>query len=261
MGWELTVSAIMGRHLGKAVATLAMTGVLAIGLGSAGARAENFFTRFLKGGDNAPETSKIDPNYFLEKGYCPQLRVRPGTESVLLRDGKGEDPGNVRYLLRIQDSARECTASGDSMTIRIGVAGRVVGGPKATAGKVALPIRIVATKGLDEVIYSKLNKAEVAVGADYTADFSEVYEITIPRPAENDIRLYAGFDETGKADPLTGKAPPEAKTVARPRRAAPTKASAPAKAEASAESEARKSEPRKSEPKKSEPKSCNFPPC
>lgn len=155
--------------------------------------------------------SAIDPKFFLDTGYCPPLTVRTGTESIALREKKDGGPETVRFQAAINDTARECHSEGEKYNIKLGISGRLVAGPKGAAGKVSLPLRIVAIKGIDTVIYSNLFRFEVAMGSDLrSADFRNVFDIELTLTADDrDIRLHVGFDESGKSDPLTK--PPAAK--------------------------------------------------
>ncbi len=59
-----------------------------------------------------------------------------------------------------------------------------------------MPIRIVVTHG-DDVLYSQLHRHQVSV-SDGSAATQFVFNdpaVTIPEPAEQNVRIYAGYDE------------------------------------------------------------------
>ena len=130
-------------------------------------------------GGSAP---KIDykPTDFLATGYCPPLNIRAGTEALIVYErGHEDDPAYVRYQASIGKTARECHTSGSTLTVKVGVAGRVVGGPKGPAGTVTLPIRVVVVRqiGGAKPLYSEFFKAPVALAApDFAANFNQVFD-------------------------------------------------------------------------------------
>lgn len=141
----------------------------------------------------------IPQEYFLKKGYCPPIRVRSGTAVYTVYE-RGEDanPSAVRYTASIGKTARECNSTGSGLAIKVGVAGRAVGGPKATAGDVTLPVRVVVTRADKSVAYSQLFKLGVNLQQpDLSADFQHIVTtIDLPMaPNERDVTIYVGFDE------------------------------------------------------------------
>ena len=82
------------------------------------------------------------------------------------------------------------------MTIKVGVAGKVVVGPAGSAGTVNMPIRVAVVRG-DEVLYSQLHKNVVQVTDPSTATqfvFTDP-NVVIPIPSARDVQIFAGFDE------------------------------------------------------------------
>ncbi len=80
-------------------------------------------------------TTPTIPRFSCKQGYCPPLQIRAGTESFVAYEKKHEDdPLYIRYQGSISDTARECHGGIDQLTVKIGIAGRIVGGPKAAAG-------------------------------------------------------------------------------------------------------------------------------
>ncbi len=71
---------------------------------------------------------------------CPGATIRQGAGAWAQNAGQG--PTNIRYQANIVQIARECALLGDTMTIKVGVEGRVLVGPKGGAGNVTVPLRI-----------------------------------------------------------------------------------------------------------------------
>ena len=145
--------------------------------------------------------TEYGPEFFMQTGYCPPVEIRPGTEAHTAYEGGHEgEPDFIRFQGSITKTAREChTADGLRLTVRLGVAGRVVAGPKGGAGTVTLPIRISVVKQHGgEVFYSEAVALPVTMTPPgLSADFSQVFEqvsfdIT---PNDQDLIVYVGFDE------------------------------------------------------------------
>src|SRR6185295_3240050 len=113
------------------------------------------------GGGNSsapPNALEINPQDFQGPGYCPELRLLVGGETYATFEREHDgDAKYVRYLGTITDTARECTTVSDTgMSIKIGIAGRVVAGPKGSAGKVTLPLKVTVVKQHgNKVMFSK----------------------------------------------------------------------------------------------------------
>lgn len=146
----------------------------------------------------AAQQEEIDVRRFLGPDYCPEVRIRQGTES-LRRYVRGyeEDPGYVVWQAAIGETARECLYDPQgNVTIRIGISGRLLAGPKGGPGEVALPLRIAVVQGVSEVLASDLHQLAVTIPAANTTSFAEVREITLPAPGrELNYLIYVGFDD------------------------------------------------------------------
>jgi hypothetical protein len=169
--------------------------LLLAGCQSASGLVDKFFNA------NTPENVKVLDESVLGTGYCPTIKVRPGTESIVQYDRNAEATGqNVRYQQTITKTARECRYVAGQLSLKIGVAGRVAAGPKGGPGKVVAPVRIAILKG-DEVAYSELQRIEVELTAPQLAsDFARVVEIPVQSgPNESDVQILIGFDDQAPA--------------------------------------------------------------
>lgn len=145
--------------------------------------------------------SSYSTELFLKQGYCPPVQIRAGTEQFRTYErGKQDDPAFIIYQGSMSQTARECQAvSADTLSMRIGVAGRVVAGPKGKAGTATLPIRVAVIKQADgKVFFSQAFKVQVSLtDPDLSSAFTQVFEqvqFTLG-PSDRDIIVYVGFDE------------------------------------------------------------------
>jgi hypothetical protein len=152
-----------------------------------------------------PDNLDYGPDFFLKTGYCPPVQIRPGTEALISYDrGHDGDPAFIRSQGSITTTARECSAlAADTLSVKLGVAGRLVAGPAGKAEVVSLPIRVAVTKQSDgKVLFSQVFPAKVTLTAPTLAtDFSQVLDQVIFKvaPDDRDLIVFVGFDE-GKPD-------------------------------------------------------------
>ena len=146
---------------------------------------------------------EIDIRRYLGPDYCPDLRVREGTEMLRRYErGKEDDPDFIIWQASIGDTARECLYDLEgNLILRIGVSGRVLAGPKGGPGVVNLPLRIAVVKYQEAVLYSDLKQLAITIPAENSTVFRNVYEVTVPSPGrDRDYLIYVGFDEDEKGD-------------------------------------------------------------
>jgi len=151
--------------------------------------------------DAPANPDEIDIRRYLGPDYCPDLRVREGTEMLRRYErGKQDEAGSLIWQASIGDTARECLYDLEgNVTIRIGVSGRVLAGPKGGPGVVNVPLRIVIVKYEEAVLYSELKPLAITIPASNSTVFRNVYEATVPSPGrDRDYLIYVGFDADGK---------------------------------------------------------------
>lgn len=132
----------------------------------------------------------------LRPDLCPRIEVRDG--SNIWRTG-GEGPTELVYQATITDVARECRIDGQTMTIRAGIEGRLLVGPKGGAGRATLPIRIAVAPGLSGSVWTRLYQVAINVPADSpSVAFTQVEDaISFPLPEPAALANYivwVGFD-------------------------------------------------------------------
>jgi hypothetical protein len=168
---------------------------------------------------------------------CPAVTVRSGAAAWQISAGSGAT--NVRYQGSLGQLARECAILGETMTMRVGVEGRILVGPKGGPGNVNVPLRIalVAEGPTPRPIWSKFYSVPVNVPPNASqAIFSQVEDdLTFPLPANKRIDnyiVYVGFDPQGAAAAAKGttKAKTPAPAPATKKASAPPPAKTPAKA-------------------------------
>lgn len=171
------------------IAWVAVTLGLAACANTAGPSARSGLGQFFRG--TAQEPTTIDPTLITKPLECPQVQLQPGTE-VIRREAAGADgPEALRWQASITKIARECSAAGGGVAVRVGVAGRVIEGPQGAPENLELPLR-VAVREHGEVTYSRLHTVRVtmnAVAQDW-AFVDEDVEVAAPDGAD----ILVGFD-------------------------------------------------------------------
>ncbi len=128
---------------------------------------------------------------------CPKVEILEGTAGYRSGGNDGSST-SVSYQASIGELARECRILGSTMTLRVGVEGRVLLGPKGKPGTYAVPVRVVVKKD-DKVVFSRAVRISVTVpGNDTQAVFDHIEEgISVPigtvDPGQ-DYNILVGFD-------------------------------------------------------------------
>jgi hypothetical protein len=144
---------------------------------------------------------------------CPGIEIRPGasTYSVGAGPGGGATPTTLRYQAVIANTARECAVQGGTMTIKVGVQGRIILGPAGGPGQLDVPMRIALVKDSAErkTVWTKLYRVAVSIPPGQTnVPFVHIEEnMSFPLPATADLDayvIYIGYDPAG-SNPAPGK--------------------------------------------------------
>jgi hypothetical protein len=135
---------------------------------------------------------------------CPAMMVRNGASTWQVPSGSAST--NLRYQGSLGQLARECAILGDSMTIKVGVEGRVLVGPKGGAGSLAVPLRIALVQegAQPKSIWTKFYSVPINVPQGQTqVTFTHVEDdLTFAIPASKDLSsyvIYVGYDPQGAA--------------------------------------------------------------
>jgi hypothetical protein len=142
---------------------------------------------------------------------CPGIDIRTGaaTYSVGPQGTADVTPTTLRYQADIAKTARECSVSAGSLTIKVGIQGRLILGPTGGPGQIDVPMRLaLVQEGVEpKTIWTKFYRVPVAVPPGQTnVPFVQIEEnmtFPMPKPAELDAYvIYVGFDPTAdKATP------------------------------------------------------------
>jgi hypothetical protein len=173
-----------------------------------------------------PDNPNANPNSQVSADDdCPGANIRQGASAWAQNAGQG--PTNVRYQASIVQIARECAVLGSTMTIKVGVEGRLVVGPKGTPGTVSVPMRIALVQEGPQPrpIASKFYSVTVNVPPGTTqVPFTQIEDdLTFPLPADKNLEkyvIYVGFDPQGVPPAAKAKAQPKPKPKPAPKKQA-----------------------------------------
>ena len=135
---------------------------------------------------------------------CPGVDIRQGAATLSVGSTPNDPnppPASLRYQASISQTARECAVLGATMTIKVGIQGRVILGPAGTPGDLGVPLRYaVVQEGTGgRTIVTKFHRIAVNIPPDQgSVPFVHVEEdltFPLPRAAELDnYVIYVGFD-------------------------------------------------------------------
>ena len=126
---------------------------------------------------------------------------------------------DVRYQLTLTQLARQCTAMGANLVMKVGVQGRIIVGPAGGPGQVDIPLRyaVVREGPQPKTVVTKFKRISVTVAPGQThVQFVDIEEgLGFPMPSRSELDayvVYVGFDEIGDKNE---KKPPAKKTATR----------------------------------------------
>jgi hypothetical protein len=132
---------------------------------------------------------------------CPEVVSWPQDRLVTVyQSGNSGEAMDVRHRGELTQLSRECRVYGNQMTVRYGIAGRVLLGPKGAPGTVSMPVSIRVAAADQRVIQSSSIRVSASVPAGNTVGyFSTVQEVSFPvamgtRP--QDYKIYVGLKQT-----------------------------------------------------------------
>jgi hypothetical protein len=146
---------------------------------------------------------------------CPVMDVRSGASTYAVAAQGGDvTAANLRYQATIARTARECWVLGQTMTVKVGVQGRMILGPAGGPGEVEVPLRLALVReGVEpRTIWTKLYQVSVSIPPGQTnfpfVHIEEDLSFPMPKPAElSAYVVYVGFDPAGAKQPP--KQPPK----------------------------------------------------
>ncbi|MFG1295471.1 hypothetical protein [Xanthobacter variabilis] len=154
---------------------------------------------------------------------CPSVTVRTGAGTWQVTEG-----GALRYQGNVGQLARECAIAGQTMTVKVGIEGRVLLGEKGTPGTVRVPIRVaVVEEGPNpKTVTTKFFTVPVEIPAGQQQSAFTVIEdqLSFPLPKPDEVEryvVYVGYDPQGEkpkpaasSRPRKPKPKPAAETAA-----------------------------------------------
>jgi hypothetical protein len=147
-----------------------------------------------------------------DRTHCPPLDVRQGASTITVYGSGDRVATNVRYQATVAELARECAALGATMTIKVGLQGRVILGPVGGPGRLDVPVRFALVQEGPEpkTIWTKLYKLSVEIPAGQTnVPFTHIEDnLTFPKPRPSELEayvIYAGFDQQGLREEPRGR--------------------------------------------------------
>ena len=157
---------------------------------------------------------------------CPGVDIRTGTSTYTVSTPGIESAAmGLRYQATITQTARECKFAAGTVSMKIGIEGRLILGPAGGPGQVQVPMRLaVVREGPDpKIVVTKLRWFSVTVPTDASnVPFTQIEEeVSFPLPRGNEIDayvVYIGFDNAATKEPERKK-PPTAKKPPAPKRA------------------------------------------
>jgi hypothetical protein len=185
-----------------------------------------------------PKTAGVGgmPNSDVE---CPSIQVRNGASTWQMPTGGATT--DLRYQASLGQMARECALLGDTMTVKVGIEGRLLVGPKGATGNIEVPLRLALVQEgpRPKSVWTKFYAVPVNLqpGQSGTAFTHVEDDLTFVMPPSKDISayvIYVGFDPQGlnarKKRAPEHKAAPKVqaqKKSAPPRMAAPAPGAVP----------------------------------
>lgn len=196
-------------NTGKAVKMMAAVAGIAGALGLSACGGDGHVDPNSVGGKllrgTAEDVKPIDQTQFAVQPDCPRLVIRPGTQTYVIHGpGRGKEPRPILFQATISKTARDCRwASPGQVAIKVGVAGRVLAGPKGGAGDVSLPLRVVIVEPAvsdetDRVVYSQLHMIPVSVTEAMPSVPWTKIDDSIVIENKTGLKILVGFDEGAK---------------------------------------------------------------
>jgi hypothetical protein len=163
-------------------------------------------------GTPAEEAQALAANTADPTQDCPIADIRTGASTMRLPAAADASPSTLRYQATIARLARECRVQGPTMTIKVGVQGRVIVGPAGGPGQIEVPLRyaLVHEGPEPKTIVTKLFRFPVTLGeGQANVPFLHVEEdITFTVPPQAQLEkyvVYVGFDPGSEREPQSKK--------------------------------------------------------
>ena len=155
----------------------------------------------LFGGSKSQAVGETAPKGVDSELVCPPVSIRAGASTYAVGAPGKEAVGNdMRFQASITRTARDCRQTGDQITARVGILGRVIVGPSGAPPSIEIPLRVAVVQGgvQEKTIMTKVYRTTVTMNDQGSVPFSLVAEdLVFPVPPTNVIDsyiFYIGFD-------------------------------------------------------------------
>jgi hypothetical protein len=130
---------------------------------------------------------------------CPEIRIRPGSEALFFYGGgKVGDPRDLQYQAIIDQHSRNCVVSNGLITVKMGVSGRVLLGPKGSQQAIDIPVRFAVERDSVAIFTERYSLPVAITPPNQSGDFVKVVEnVSIPYIGGETIIIWVGFDPRG----------------------------------------------------------------
>jgi hypothetical protein len=163
----------------------------------------------------AGTTAAAEPTEF-DPSDCPTVDVRQGASTFSVNTAaKNPAESMLRYQGSFSQTARSCSRSGTTMTIKLGVQGRIILGPGGGPGQVDVPIRFaLVEEGIQpKTVWTKFYRVPVTVpDGQPSVSFTHIEDdLTVPMPGKDTLEayvLYVGFDPMSLSQKPKAAPPP-----------------------------------------------------
>src|ERR1700739_4268131 len=152
-------------------------------------------------GSKSQAVGEVAPQPVDNELSCPPVSIRAGASTyAVAAPGKQPVGNDLRFQATITRTARDCRQTGDQITARIGILGRVIAGPAGNPPTVEIPLRVAVVQGgvQEKTIATKVYRTTVSMADGDSVPFSLVAEdmvYPVPQGADGDSYIfYIGFD-------------------------------------------------------------------
>ena len=130
---------------------------------------------------------------------CPPIRVKAGTEALFsYANNNIGQASSLIYQAVIDKQSRNCVVSNGLITVKMGVVGRVLLGPKGEEGQFSLPLRFMVERDEVPLFSQKYDIPVILVPPSQSEEFIKVVEnVAIPYLGGENIVIWVGFDPKG----------------------------------------------------------------
>lgn len=130
---------------------------------------------------------------------CPRFLVWPRDSHITIYEpGRLGDGLAIVHRGELTKTARECTVTGNHVTVRYGFAGRVLLGPRGKSGPLSLPINVFVTDSKRERVVTDRLRVDATVAVENPIGyFSAVRTVSFEVPEGSragEYEVYVGFE-------------------------------------------------------------------